>query len=80
MDDKMILEKIKKVFQEVFEDENLQISMDTSPEDIAAWDSLKNVVLINQLEQAFNISFDLEEMMEFNELSKIHAAIKKKIT
>jgi acyl carrier protein len=80
MDDKKIFEKITRVFQEVFEDETLEIDMDTSPGDISAWDSLKNVVLINQLEKTFNISFDLEEMMEFNELSKIHATIKKKIT
>ena len=54
---KEILEKIKPVFFKVFDNKNIKIDYDSSPETIARWDSLAQINLIVGIEKLMKIKF-----------------------
>ena len=45
------------IFRDIFEDPNLNISENTSSDDIPKWDSLNNIKLLISIEQKLNIRF-----------------------
>ena len=56
------LTTLTEVFQQVFEDDELAISRDTTAADIASWDSLMHVSLILAVEKKFRIRFSTSEV------------------
>ena len=55
MENKEILKILNDVFQEVFDDETLILTRETTANDIEEWDSLNQIKLIVESERAFNI-------------------------
>ena len=64
MEDNTVLEKIIKIFKNVFDDEELEITEFTTPEDIEYWDSLNHLRLINEVEKTFSIKIKLDEAVK----------------
>jgi len=62
MDKTTIIEKTETVFRKVFEDDTLSINMTMTANDVDSWDSLSHMVLIVEIEKAFNIKFKLREL------------------
>jgi len=62
MDKEEILKIVDEICKEVFDDENLDISVDTIAKDVKGWDSLSHLSLINEIENRFNIRFRLKEI------------------
>lgn len=73
-----ILSKLNPIFIRVFEDENLKITEQSSARDIDKWDSLRHVLLISEIEKAFDTQFELEEMIGFQNVGDIARALEKK--
>ena len=74
-----LLNQVNLIFQDVLENSSLQITGDTSAKDIDNWNSLNHVLLIAEIENKFNISFELDEMILFKNVGDIINAIKTKI-
>jgi acyl carrier protein len=55
MENKEILKILNDVFQEVFDDETLILTRETTANDIEEWDSLNQIKLIIESERALNI-------------------------
>ncbi len=47
------------------------VNVDSSPETLAYWDSLKNISLILAIEEEFCISFQAEEISKMNNIRSI---------
>ncbi len=62
MEKDIITEKLAHIFKNVFNDENVAITDDLSANDVDSWDSLTHMVLINEVEKSFNITFKLKEL------------------
>jgi acyl carrier protein len=77
MTDNQIIADLQNIFRKVFDEPNLHISKETTMEDIAAWDSLHNVMLIDEIESRFNLEFELDDLMDMND---VDAIIKKIIS
>ena len=58
----MSVERVKGVFREVFEDEQLEIFPEMTARDIETWDSFNHINLVVALEDAFDVTFTTEEM------------------
>ncbi len=56
------LARLNRVFQDVFDDDELQIGPQTSAKDIEGWDSLMHVTLIVNVERAFGVKFSSSEV------------------
>jgi acyl carrier protein len=75
----MILEKIKQVFAEVFDRPDIEIDLDSSPDNVKGWNSLNHVLIISEIEKTFDIQFSLDEMIELINVRDIVNCIEKKI-
>lgn len=53
---------VQEIFQDVFEDPNLEISEEMTAHDVERWDSLEHINLIIATENKFKIKFTTAEM------------------
>ena len=74
-----IIKKLGDIFQDVFDDENLMISNDTTAEDIDDWDSLEHINLIVTIEKDFNIKLTLGELQDLLNVGDMVGLIGKKV-
>ena len=74
-----IVKKLGGIFQDVFDDENLMISNDTTAEDIDDWDSLEHITLIVAIEKDFNIKLTLGELQDLQSVGDMVSLIGKKL-
>ena len=57
-----ILKRVNNVFQEVFDDDTLEVDYDTTSDDIDDWDSLEHMTLMEAVEKEFDIRFKTSEI------------------
>ena len=55
---------IFEIFNDILDLEAGQLTQESSPEDIAEWDSMANVNIIVALEEEFKIRFKLEDIQD----------------
>ena len=58
---------MQKLFQEVFDDPDLEISDELTADDVELWDSLEHINLIIATENRFKIKFTTAEMSRLKE-------------
>lgn len=74
-----IIDKLEKIFQSFFNDRQIILTIDTTAKDIERWDSLTHLELINQIENKFNIEFQFDEILAFENIGEMINCIEKKI-
>ena len=57
-----ILKRVNDVFQDVFDDDTLEVDYDTTSDDIDDWDSLEHITLMEAVEKEFDIHFKTSEI------------------
>ncbi len=62
MEENQIIERLEKIFSSVFGKESIVLTRTTSAGDIAEWNSLNHMILISEVETAFNLKFKLKEL------------------
>ena len=50
-----VYETLNGVFQDVFDDESIEVHDETTSDDIDGWDSLEHINLIGAVEQEFGV-------------------------
>ncbi|MHC1791945.1 acyl carrier protein [Solidesulfovibrio sp.] len=68
-------DKVKMIFAQIMELPVESVSIDSSPDNVEEWDSLKHMNLILALEQNFGITFDEEQIVEMMSVEIIIATI-----
>ena len=74
-----IVEEVREIFKQVFDDNKLIITDKTSAEDIEDWDSLMHITLITAMETYFNIKFKLKEVIGLQNVGETVDLIKEKL-
>lgn len=74
-----VKQKLQEVFQEIFDDDTLVISEETTAEDIEDWDSFAQIGLIMEIEKRFQLKFQLGEVSELKNVGDMLVLISKKI-
>ena len=77
MDD--ILTKIQEAFHKAFGVDTQMVSVDTTPSDVPAWDSVGHLELASTLEQSFGINLDVDDLMEMENVREIVRVIQSKL-
>ncbi len=57
-----IKNKLTEVFQDVFDDDEIELTDETCADDIEDWDSLEHINLIGAVERAFRMRFTVREV------------------
>jgi len=74
-----ILEKIQPLFQDILDQNELQISRESSAETIDGWDSLAHINLVSAIELEFDIRFALGELEAMKNVGDMIDLMKTKI-
>ncbi len=62
MEKRKIFEQVVKICRDVFDDDSLVLTEESTASDVDRWDSLTHLSLVNELEQTFKVAFTLDEM------------------
>ena len=73
-----VLEQLQDIFREVFDDDELTVSPETTAKDIEDWDSLMQIQLIVAAERSFGVKFTTQEMSSLKNVGDFVALIEKK--
>ena len=66
-----MLDTLTAVFRDVFEDEELEISRETTATDIPDWDSLRHVTLMLNVEKTFGVRFSSAEIANLKDVGEL---------
>lgn len=72
------LKNIQTAFNAAFGVAPESVTIDTTPKDIPAWDSMGHVTLVSSLEQTFGLNFDVDEVMEMENVRQIVRIVQAK--
>jgi acyl carrier protein len=73
------LASLTKVFRDVFDDEDIELTCGTTAEDIEGWDSLMHVTLLVNVEKAFGVKFSSSEVARLKSVGDLADLIDSKL-
>jgi acyl carrier protein len=74
-----ILSKVEGIFREELEVDDLQLTDETTADDVEEWDSLSHVQLVVALEKAFGIKFSSREILSWDNVGDLIGCIAGKV-
>lgn len=80
MNQDAIFKELTPVFAEIFDDDSVDISPQTTADDVPGWDSLSNVRLMIALENKFKIRLKAVEISRLKNVGELAQLIKSKLT
>ena len=66
-----IMERLNAIFQDVFDDETLTVTPNTTAKDVEDWDSLSHITLIGAVEDEFGMKFSMKEVVEMKNVGEL---------
>ena len=67
----IVYESLNKVFQDVFDDEEIVVCDTTTSKDIEDWDSLEHINLVAAVEQEFGIKFTMGQVVTMKNVGEM---------
>ena len=77
MDRDEIFEKLTEIFQDVFDDDTIELDEDTTAADVPEWDSLTHIVLLSAVEDEFEIRFDMKAVQKLANVGEMVSLIEE---
>ena len=74
-----VKEKVFEIIAGVCEVSTSEVTLDSTICDFPAWDSMGHLTILSSVEEAFEINFEPEEMMELEAASDIVKAVEEKL-
>lgn len=71
MEKQKIYSMLDEVFQDVFDDESIHVTPETTADDIEDWDSLEHINLVVAVENKFGIKFKMSEVVSFHNVGEM---------
>ena len=66
-----VYEKLNGIFQEVFDDDNIEVCDSTTSAAIEEWDSLEHINLVVAVEQEFGFKFDMGQVVSMKDVGEM---------
>lgn len=74
-----ILERVNEIFVEVFDDDSIVITEETTADDIEDWDSLMHITLISEIENEFDFKFQMKDVVGMENVGEMLDIIEEQI-
>lgn len=75
-----VFTELTNIFRDNFEDDTIELSDDTSADDIEGWDSMEQVNLIVIIQEKFKIIFNIDEVNAMKNVGEMVDYILQKIS
>lgn len=73
-----ILEKMSSILNRVLKKDSILLTETTVAQDVDGWDSLTHMLIINDIEEYFDLKFSFREIAKFKNVGDICKAIQAK--
>lgn len=74
-----IMARVEEIFREQLELEDLELTDETTADDVEEWDSLSHVQLVVALEKAFSLKFTSREILSWDKVGDLIDCLQKKL-
>ncbi len=74
-----VLSGVQSAFKSAFDIDPKTVTLDTTPDEVPAWDSMGHVTLASSLEQTFRLTFDVDDLMEMENVREICRVVQSKL-
>ena len=72
-----IFEELTEIFRDIFDDEEIELTDETTSDDIEDWDSLEQINLLVAIEKKFSIKFKLDEVSHLANVGDMASLVQK---
>ena len=79
MDRTGILRQIEIIFEEVLDENDINLTEATTANDVEGWDSLTHIQLIVAIEKHFNVKFTSKEILSWKNIGEMVDSICSKL-
>lgn len=79
MDNPQILAELTEIFRDVFDDDAIVVTNQTTAPDVEGWDSFNHINLVIAVENRFHIRFQVAEIEELRNVGELARLIEKKL-
>ena len=79
MDNTILQTEIIEILGDIFELDRIQITSETSMQNMSRWDSLRQIIIISSLEEKYNIIFPDDVLFELTSVEAIVREVSKLI-
>ncbi len=80
MEREEVMEKLNEIARDIFDDEELELTDDTIAADVDGWDSLRHLSLMNEIENEFEIRFEMKEVQGLSNVGELVDVILERIS
>ena len=77
--DKEIYDRLNNVFRDIFDDDSIVVTPETTSNDIEDWDSLEHINLVVAVEQEFGMKFNMNEVTTMKNVGEMVEIIKSRM-
>ncbi|MCR5195716.1 MAG: acyl carrier protein [Pseudobutyrivibrio sp.] len=74
-----VFKDLTEIFWDVFDDEDIELTDETTADDIEDWDSLEQINLVVACEKKFNVKFDMKEIQNLKNVGEMVDTILAKV-
>lgn len=78
MENKEILSQVEAIFHDQLDDESIELTYETTANDVDDWDSLTHIMLVVAVEKHFKVKFTSKEILSWSNVGEMIACILKK--
>ena len=79
MNEKKIIQKLQKIFDDIFVLKKIKITRSLTANNVNEWDSLNQINILMAIEKEFKIKFTIKEIQSMNNVGDTIDCIRKKI-
>ena len=74
-----MLRTVNEIFWDVFDDESIVVTEETTAADIEDWDSLTHITLISEVENEFDFTFAMKDVLGMKNVGEMLDIIEKQM-
>lgn len=74
-----IMDALHSIFRTVLKNDSITLTAETTANDVDGWDSVTNVMIIDEIEKQFGVSFKLRDIIKMKNVGDLHNKVLEKI-
>ncbi|MBK7640645.1 MAG: acyl carrier protein [Bacteroidetes bacterium] len=79
MEEQEILSQVVAIFKEELDNEEIELTMESTAKEVEDWDSLSHIHLMVAIEKHFKIRFTSSEISNFKNVGEMVETVKKRL-